>query len=235
MNVITHQTTITVILILLCKFGVQPAAAGDNPGIPPQLHVTLQDETFQFRLTGIQTGVRTPWIVQSSIDCTDWEDLAFIEDRTDDGDLQIELPATSIPGQGQPTRFFRARQLESDDRILRGYLTARDTWRTAGIDSYSMEVNWGVSWFFWHGTVTVRNKRVISAEVIATNFFEPPEPRTIDDWFDDLKRAIDQKAERIAVTYDKVFGFPADVYIDISSMIADEEQGWTISNFIPHR
>ena len=141
-----------------------------------------------------------------------------------------------MPGQGQPTQFFRARQLESDERIMREYLAAHRAWRTAGIDSYSMEVNWGVSWFFWNGTVTVRNKQVISTETNNTNFFEPlPEARTIDDWFDVLKRAIDRKAERIVVTYDKVFGFPADVYIDISTMIADEEQGWTISNFIPHR
>ena len=236
MKVITHQTTITVILILLCKFSTRQAIADEHAGIPPQLHVTLQDETFQFRLTGTQPDAGSPWILQSSVDYTDWEDLAFIEDRTGDGDLQIEMQATSIPGQGQPTRFFRARNLEEDDRILRGYLAARDTWRNAGINSYSMEVYWGVSWFFWDGNVTVRNKQVISAETNITNFFEPlPEPRTIDDWFDVLKRAIDQKAERIAVTYDKVFGFPADVYIDISSMIADEEQGWTISNFIPHR
>jgi hypothetical protein len=57
----------------------------------------------------------------------------------------------------------------------------------------------------------------------------------MNDWFDVLKRAIDQKAERIVVTYDKVFGFPSSVFIDISTMIADEEQGWTISSFIPHR
>jgi len=236
MNPITYPSVITALLILLFKFGVHPATADDHAGIPPQLHVTLQDETFQFRLTGTPSNERNPWILQSSVDYTDWEDLAFIEDRTGDGDLQIEMQATSIPGQGQPTRFFRACNLQEDDRILRGYLSARDTWRNAGINSYSMEVYWGVSWFFWDGNVTVRNKQVISAETNITNFFEPlPEPRTIDDWFDDLKRAIDQKAERIAVTYDKVFGFPADVYIDISSMIADEEQGWTISNFIPHR
>jgi hypothetical protein len=236
MNPITYPSVITVVLILLFKFGVQPATAGDNTGIPPQLHVTLQDETFQFRLTVTPSNENNPWILQSSIDYTDWDDLAFIDDRTGDGDLQIEMSTASIPGQGQPTRFFRARQLEGDERTMREYLAAHSLWRTAGIDSYSMEVYWGVSWFFWDGTVTVRNKRVISAETNITNFFEPlPEPRTIDDWFDVLKRAIDRKAERIAVTYDKVFGFPADVYIDISTMIADEEQGWTISNFVPHR
>ena len=235
MNTITHPLTAIVLVILLCKIGNHRATADDNPGITPQLHASLRDETFQFRLTGTQADARTPWILQSSVNLLDWHDLAFIEDRTGEGNLEIQLQATSIPGQGQPTRFFRARKLEEDDRILRGYLAARHTWRNAGIDSYSMEVNWGVSWFFWHGTVTVRNNRVVSAVAIATNFFEPPEPRTIDDWFDVLKRAIDRKAERIAVTYDKVFGFPADVYIDISFMIADEEQGWTISNFIPHR
>ena len=227
----TQPVAILAIIILLCKAGTQRATANDLP----QLHISLQDESFEFRLTGTQADVKTPWILQSSPDSIKWDDLAFIDDRTGDGDLQIEMSAASTPGQEQPTRFFRARQLEGDERTMREYLAARSIWRTTGIDSYSMNVNWGVSWFFWDGTVTVRNKQVISTETNITNFFEPPEPRTIDDWFDDLKRAIDQKAERIAVTYDKVFGFPADVYIDISSMIADEERGWTISNFIPHR
>jgi hypothetical protein len=235
MNVIIHQTTITVILILLCKFSAWRASADDHPVITPQLHVTLRDETFQFRLTGTPSNENNPWIIQSSVDLIAWDDLAFIEDRTGEGNLELELGATSTPGHGQPNQFFRARRLEGDDRVLREFLNARDTWRTAGIDSYAMEVNWQVSWFFWNGNVTVRNGRVISAEPINTNFFEPPEPRTMNDWFDVLKRAIDQKAERIVVTYDKVFDFPSSVFIDISTMIADEEQGWTISSFIPHR
>lgn len=231
--IITKQpVAILVLIFLLCKAGIQRSAANELP----QLHISLQDDIFEFRLTGIQADIRAPWILQSSPDSIKWDDLAFIDDRTANGDFQIEMSASSMPGQGQTTRFFRARQLESDERTMREYLAAHRLWRTAGIDSYSMELYWGVSWFFWDGTVTVRNKQVISAETTSTNFFEPlPEPRTIDDWFDVLKRAIDRKAERIAVTYDKVFGFPAEVYIDISSMIADEEQGWTISNFIPHR
>ena len=231
--IITKQpVAILVLILLLCKAGIQHSAANELP----QLHISLQDEIVEFRLTGIQADIRAPWILQSSPDSIKWDDLAFIDDRTANGDFQIEMSASSMPGQGQPTRFFRARQLESDERTMREYLAAHSLWRTTGIDSYSMELYWGVSWLFWDGTVTVRNKQVISAETNSTNFFEPlPEPRTIDDWFDVLKRAIDRKAERIAVTYDKVFGFPAEVYIDISSMIADEEQGWTISNFIPHR
>jgi hypothetical protein len=232
MTIPKQTIAILVIILLLCKAEIQRATANDLP----QLYISLQDENFEFRLTGTQADVRTPWILQSSTDSIQWDDLAFIDDRTGNGDLQIEMSAASTPGQEQPTRFFRARQLDGDERTMREYLAARSIWRTTGIDSYSMEVNWGVSWFFWDGTVTVRNKQVISTETNSTNFFEPlPEARTIDDWFDVLKQAIDKKAERIIVTYDKVFGFPADVYIDISTMIADEEQGWTISNFIPHR
>ena len=235
MNWITYPSAITVLLILLCTFSVQPATAGDNVGIPLQLHFTLQDETFRFRLTGTPSNERNPWIIQSSVNLDTWHDLAFIEDRTVEGNLEIELPAASMPNQGQPNRFFRARRLDADDPVLREFLNARDTWRKAGIDSYSMEVNWGVSWFFWHGNVTVRNNRVVSVEPIDTNFFEPPEPRTMEDWLDHLKSYIDRKAERIDVTYDKTFGFPSSVFIDVSFMIADEEQGWTILNFLPHR
>jgi hypothetical protein len=235
MNTITHPLTAIVLIILLCKIGTHRATADDNTGIPLQLQFTLQDEIFRFRLTGTPSNERNPWIIQSSVNLDTWHDLAFIEDRTVEGNLEIELPAASMPNQEQPNRFFRARRLDADDPVLREFLTSRDTWRKAGIDSYSMEISWGVSWFFWHGNVTVRNNQVVSVEAIDTNFFEPPEPRTMEDWLDNLKSYIDRKAERIDVTYDKAFGFPSSVFIDVSFMIADEEQGWTILNFLPHR
>ena len=53
-----------------------------------------------------------------------------------------------------------------------------------------MEVSWGSSWFFWHGTVTVLGNEIISAVPINTNFSEPPAQRTIDGWFAHLRRLL---------------------------------------------
>ena len=33
--------------------------------------------------------------------------------------------------------------------------------------------------------------------------------------------------------FDSIYGFPSYIYFDISEMIADDEIGYTITNFIP--
>jgi hypothetical protein len=57
----------------------------------------------------------------------------------------------------------------------------------------------------------------------------------MDEWFDHLKRFIDQPADEIIVTYDPVFGYPKSVSIDEDFRIADEEQSWSILDFLPGR
>ncbi|HFD88139.1 MAG TPA: hypothetical protein ENJ35_10760 [Gammaproteobacteria bacterium] len=85
--------------------------------------------------------------------------------------------------------------------------------------------------------ITVHNGEVTSAKYADTG--EPlPENAsfnrlTIPDLFDQIQGAIDQNAERIDVTYDPQTGIPGNMYIDISSQIADEEMGITATNFQP--
>jgi hypothetical protein len=55
------------------------------------------------------------------------------------------------------------------------------------------------------------------------------------DWFAVLKRNIDNKAHRIDVTYDEIFGYPKTAFIDVDLRMADEEQGWSILKFLPMR
>lgn len=54
---------------------------------------------------------------------------------------------------------------------------------------------------------------------------------TLDDLFGKVRDAYVNKAERIDVTYDPDFGYPATIYIDVSTQIADEEQGYTVTDF----
>ena len=61
---------------------------------------------------------------------------------------------------------------------------------------------------------------------------------TIDKLFTMLKNAyaskgeFEQKADTINVTYNAQMGYPTTFYIDISQTLADEEQGYTITNLI---
>lgn len=60
---------------------------------------------------------------------------------------------------------------------------------------------------------------------------------TIDKLFTILKDAytgrneFSQKADSVNVTYDARLGYPTDFFIDVSQTIADEEQGYTVTNF----
>lgn len=53
---------------------------------------------------------------------------------------------------------------------------------------------------------------------------------TIDELFGVLKNAHMDKAVQVDVTYDATYGYPQSIYIDVSKEIADEEQGYTVSN-----
>ena len=46
------------------------------------------------------------------------------------------------------------------------------------------------------------------------------------------KSTFDQKAETVQVTYHPQMGYPLTIYIDVSTMIADEEQGYTIEELV---
>lgn len=54
---------------------------------------------------------------------------------------------------------------------------------------------------------------------------------TIEELFGKLKGAYKEKAARVDVTYDTVNGFPLTIYIDVSELMADEEQGYNVTNF----
>ena len=76
---------------------------------------------------------------------------------------------------------------------------------------------------------------MVSFETIESNFFEIPQPKTIDDWFAELESAIAQRADSITVEYDPIYSFPKEVSIDPVEIIADDERGWSILRFLPHR
>ncbi|UCD09321.1 MAG: hypothetical protein JSU79_01370 [Dehalococcoidales bacterium] len=96
----------------------------------------------------------------------------------------------------------------------------------------------------WRGPVNieVRDGTAVSVtyqsdgSVVTEGKFD--EVDTIDKLFTLLNNAyagkgdFEQKADSVDVTYDEQMGFPATLYIDVSQLMADEEQGYTVTNLV---
>ncbi len=96
----------------------------------------------------------------------------------------------------------------------------------------------------WRGPVNiqVRNGAAVSVTYVsggaAVTGGKFDNSDTIDKLFTILKDAytgkgeFNQKAETVNVTYDARMGYPTTFYIDVSQAIADEEQGYTVTNLV---
>jgi major membrane immunogen (membrane-anchored lipoprotein) len=96
----------------------------------------------------------------------------------------------------------------------------------------------------WRGPVDVqvRDGAAISVTYVSTN--EPvtdgkfDNADTIDKLFTILENAytgkgdFEQKADTINVSYNAQMGYPTTFFIDVSQTIADEEQGYTVTNLV---
>jgi hypothetical protein len=94
----------------------------------------------------------------------------------------------------------------------------------------------------WRGPVNiqVRNKTAVSVTYVtggtAVTEGKFDNADTIDKLFTILKDAyagkgdFEQEAERIEVTYHAEMGYPTDFFVDVSQAMADEEQGYTVTN-----
>jgi hypothetical protein len=96
----------------------------------------------------------------------------------------------------------------------------------------------------WRGPVNIQVRNgdavsvtyVSSGAVVTEDKFDKAD--TFDKLFAILKNAYDgkgdfeQKADTVNVTYNTQMGYPANFYIEVSQTIADEEQGYTVTNLI---
>ena len=97
--------------------------------------------------------------------------------------------------------------------------------------------------------VTVQNGKVISATTESLTVGQDSQGNpldnividvayralSIDQLFNEIKMAIDNKAAAIDVKYDPKWGYPRSIAIDIDKRLADEELAFTLSNFKPTR
>ncbi len=80
--------------------------------------------------------------------------------------------------------------------------------------------------------VDVRDGVVQSVAFADGRAGDVPEPQrfgTVDDLFAELQDAIDRGAVSITVDYERQLGYPTTAFIDYVALIADEEQGFAVS------
>jgi len=118
-------------------------------------------------------------------------------------------------------------------------------WKSQNITSYDFTL--ARSCFCpedWRGPVNiqVRNGAVTSVTYVSNGQTATSEKfgdvDTVEELFAVIrdayegKNTFDQKAETVQVTYHPQMGYPLTIYIDVSTMIADEEQGYTIEELV---
>lgn len=113
----------------------------------------------------------------------------------------------------------------------------RELWESSGPASYQLEYR---RVCFCAPNVTSPVTVVVSDGVIESRTYaetRDPVGEAVRDLFPDVtgmfdivQDAIDQQAARIRVHYDSEYGYPTSISIDYSTMIADEELGFTVSS-----
>ena len=81
--------------------------------------------------------------------------------------------------------------------------------------------------------IVVKNDEIQSINGVAYANLEYENHMTIDELFDYIEDRQNKNLVIENLEFDSVYGFPSYIYFDISEMIADDEIGYTITNFIP--
>ena len=205
----------------------------------PALKIEIQEETFfseetlAFQLDSF--GRAEVWILQSSTNGEDWDDLVFLNGGLGNGGFGVSFDRKALAGEAFEKVLFRAVKQDQDNPTYRDFLAAKMRWREAGYDSYAYVVKSSRGMTEYEARYTVVNGEV--TEVETTSAFPPgveaPADRTIDGWFDQVESAIEQRAAIINVDWNAANGYPESGFIDLFLNLADEEQSWTISELIP--
>jgi hypothetical protein len=115
---------------------------------------------------------------------------------------------------------------------------AKARWRQTRPQSYAF--TYGVSCFCLYAgpvVVDVRGDSVTAWRVLSTGTPALPNgivpSTTIDRLFAALDSAVARHPARFDATYDRKYGYPTSVYIDFVENVADDEIGYSVSQFVP--
>ena len=113
---------------------------------------------------------------------------------------------------------------------------ARARWDAAGLDAYRLTLRRSCYCpspdYTGPFEVTVRDG-VIEGVRLDGEVVDAERGLTVDALFALIEEAYDREAETVRLAFDPEVGYPTEVYIDYSSMMADEEIGYTVSALAP--
>jgi hypothetical protein len=123
--------------------------------------------------------------------------------------------------------------LETREQLL----SHRQLWESQGITSY----RFGYRRTCYCGDVKTLEIDVANGAVAAARYADDGAPvhaiyqttlPTIDDLFDIIEEALDQRADALRVTYHRTLGYPTEILLDYRFVVADDEFGYTVFNLV---
>ncbi len=114
-----------------------------------------------------------------------------------------------------------------------------EKWEGKNIANYSFTFQWKC--FCMPDHVAPKRITVRGGAITAIKFAEggkPLEPalyknyRVIEELFVFVQDAVDRDAHEISALYDADYGYPAKVSVDYSEFVADEENGFAVTDFV---
>ncbi len=116
-------------------------------------------------------------------------------------------------------------------------------WRDSNVTHYKFDLMIGCFCVFRNEmplTIEVKDGEVVSITKSTGDVVDATDPNyeffqtyaTIDRLFTALETARSEGAEQVTVSYEPLYGFPAEAYIDRSQQIADDELSLQVSNFV---
>jgi hypothetical protein len=111
----------------------------------------------------------------------------------------------------------------------------REKWLARGSRDYSATVTKACFCGVTGPVAIVVNADTITSATQVSNgqAVDPRVTVSVSQLFDFIARAIDDRAERLDVTYDDTLGFPRSVSYDGDSRVADDEISFTVTDVTP--
>ena len=129
--------------------------------------------------------------------------------------------------------FINCSEAESPE-IITPYEANKEKWENSSILDYSFIFK--VSCYCTEEYIRPKTVLVRDGEIIKVNNIAYSEEMhwgilSINDLFNEIEKASNQNVVLLETTYDSYYGFPTYIYIDRDERIADEEMGYSITNF----
>ena len=213
----------------LIIFGLPILVGGQE--LPP-LEFTMRGDSLSFQLNSWDRN--ESWMLQQSSDGENWNDLVPLESGLGIIDFGVQIDRSALAGGNLDKRFFRAKQYSRYEKLNQTYLAALAKWNESEATNYTYVVRSWAGISSYEALYTVVDGEVTEVEVISAPLFGPvPDDLTVDDLFARLAAAIENNAFEIDVEWDADLAYPKRTFIDFDERIADEEQGWAISELTP--